>query len=47
MSENSLNKLNSHNYVSTKVLNYFFDRLMYSYYSQFWFKDTCRLIKVF
>lgn len=48
MLEGSLNKLYNHEFVSTNFLNYFFDRLMYSYYSQLWFKDTSpRRIKVF
>jgi hypothetical protein len=34
--------------VSTKVLSYFFDRLMYAYFSQFWFREsTLKRVKIF
>jgi hypothetical protein len=49
ISENTALNLLHIEEVSTLVLNYFFDRLTYAYYSRFWFKesDPFRRIKVF
>jgi hypothetical protein len=48
MMESTLKDLVSGASVSTKVLSYFFDRLMYAYYSQFWFRDsTLKRVKIF